>query len=89
MRLINADETLSKLKPCEVSDEGWTVTGGTLLRVIRRIIDMAPTIDAVPVIRCRDCIHYIAGYCCRDVKSRTNMVKYEPDDFCSYAVRRA
>lgn len=51
-------------------------------------IDAAPTVDAVAVIRCKDCIHYIAGYCCRDVGSRTNMVKYEPDDFCSYAVRR-
>ena len=60
---------------------------------IRRTIN-APTVDAVPVVRCKDCIHYkpqnqgahrncTTPYCMRVVA-----VKVKPDDFCSYGERR-
>ena len=42
MRLIDADKL------------DWWYKG----RPIRRVIDEAPTIDAVPVVRCRDCIWF-------------------------------
>ena len=55
MRLIDADWILEHIKPYELSDEDWSVTGGTAIRLIYNAIDQAPTIDAVPVVRCREC----------------------------------
>ena len=55
MRLIDADWVLEHVKPYERSDEQWSVTGGTAIRLIYNAIDNAPTVDAVPVTRCRDC----------------------------------
>nr|DAF99683.1 MAG TPA: baseplate protein [Siphoviridae sp. ctu1o13]DAG05444.1 MAG TPA: baseplate protein [Siphoviridae sp. ct1da40] len=57
MRLIDADWALGHLKPYEPSDEEWSVTGGTALRLIHNAIDNAPTVDAVVVTRCKDCKH--------------------------------
>lgn len=36
---------------------GQSMRGG--IRKILRLIEQAPTIDAVPVIRCKDCIHAV------------------------------
>ena len=45
------------------------------------------TIDAVPVVRCKDCKHWSMGYC-----NHFAYYSYEPmtneDDFCSYGERR-
>ena len=82
MRLINAD----KFEAYTCVNKSTDYVEG--VQSVLEAIDAAPTVDAVLVTRCKNCIHYIASYCCRDVKSRTNMVKYKPDDFCSYAVRR-
>ena len=59
MRLIDADWVLGHLKPYEPSDEEWSVTGGTALRLIHKAVDNAPTVDAVVVTRCKDCKHRI------------------------------
>ena len=53
-----------------------------------------PTVDAVPVVRCRDCKHYKsqkksahwenrANYC-----NRVVTIKVQPYDFCSYGERK-
>lgn len=63
MRLIDADKAKAMLKPYEKSDESWMCTGGTAIRLIHNAIDNAPTVDAVPVVRCQDCRHYDNGYC--------------------------
>ena len=55
MRLIDADWIIEHIKPYELSDEDWSVTGGTAIRLIHNAINKAPTIDAVPVVRCREC----------------------------------
>ena len=55
MRLIDADWVFGHLKPYEPSDEKWSVTGGTALRLIHNAVDSAPTVDAVVVTRCKDC----------------------------------
>lgn len=47
-----------------------------------------PTADVVEVVRCKDCRHYVAEYCTRDIKSRTNMFYMRADDFCSYGERK-
>ena len=38
--------------------------GGLRAIVFKRDIDKAQTIDAVPVVRCKDCKHYNAGFEC-------------------------
>ena len=60
MRLIDADWVDDHLKPYEQSDEEWSVTGGTALRLIHNAVDNAPTVDAVVVTRCKDCKHLVA-----------------------------
>lgn len=60
----------------------------------RKIVSVAPTVDAVEVCRCKDCKHYkpqnqgahrncTTPYCMRVVA-----VKVSPDDFCSYGEKR-
>lgn len=57
-------------------------------------IDTIPRVDAVEVVRCKDCKHYKTrnqskywdnkALACR----RSANVKVRPDDFCSYGERR-
>lgn len=50
----------------------------------------APTVDAVEVVRCRDCKRFVDNkkarvtYCRRDLKDMT----VNPNDFCSYGERK-
>ncbi len=49
------------------------------------IIDAIPAADVVPVVRCRDCRSYNKprlGWC------SVHLDRENPDDFCSYGVRR-
>ena len=54
---------------------------------IDEVIETAPTVDAVEVVRCKDCKHWTMGYC-----NHFAYYDYEPttneDDFCSYGERR-
>lgn len=68
MRLIDADELMRKYHRTTVWDS-WLE------------INNAPTVDAVPVVRCKDCKYWDYGDCYRLELSR-------PDDFCSYGERR-
>ena len=47
-----------------------------------------PTIDAVPVVRCRECKHYEIGVCLKiyddGAASRYAWQEWKPNDFCSY-----
>lgn len=46
-------------------------------------LDNAPTVDAVPVVRCKGCEHYDAEY--RRCFGSIGYGRYwKPDDFCSY-----
>ena len=50
----------------------------------RAFLDKFPTIDAVPVVRCRECKHYDGKWMCKisGVPSR------KQNDFCSYGERK-
>ena len=86
MRLVDADNA----RECFGGDG---VTGA----VMKRMFDSLPTIDAVPVVRCRECKFYrelrtkrhnqLMRLCYRMGKHDMEyMVK--PDDFCSYGQRK-
>ena len=51
------------------------------------VVNFAPSANVVEVVRCKDCKHYIAGFCTRDINERTNMFRMGEDDFCSYGER--
>ena len=87
MRLIDADFVLEHIKPYELSDEDWSVTGGTAIRLIHNAIDGAPTIDAVPVVRCKDCKYFGLNdenvpYCL----NRFGLDDPELNGFCNYGI---
>lgn len=96
MRLIDADWVLDHLKPYEPSDEEWIVTGGTALRLIHNAVDNAPTVDAVVVVRCKDCAHSTlpseltqrygkpGTLTCHNRHSPCNRRNVGENDFCSY-----
>lgn len=51
-----------------------------------------PTVDAVPVVRCKDCKHYDMGVCLK-IYSDGNAhpeawQSRRPEDFCSYGERK-
>ena len=55
-------------------------------------IDNAPTVDAVEVVRCKDCKHYDLGVCLK-IYSDGNAhpeawQPRRPEDFCSYGDRK-
>lgn len=59
--------------------------------VYKQDIDKAPTVDAVPVIRCRECKHawiHPCGYvfCHRDGRNAYEMT-FNLNSFCSYGER--
>lgn len=79
MRLIDADKLLEKI--FFVEDEELTLT----TVIAKQDICDSPTIDAVPVVRCKDCIF-------RDGKTsgQPNIICWNmhEDDFCSYGEKR-
>jgi hypothetical protein len=82
MRLVDADNA----RECFGGDG---VTGA----VMQRMFDSLPTIDAVPVVRCRECQH------CKETVDYKGpglfcsiwgreWQRVQPDDFCSYGQRK-
>jgi hypothetical protein len=55
---------------------------------IREMIDMMPTVDAVPIVRCKDCKHYYALNEVRGNCSEYNFIEKIPIDYCSWAERK-
>ena len=52
-------------------------------------IEAAPTVDAVPVVRCRECKHCDPeNYHCDHPMGTVAPLRREPDDFCSYGERK-
>jgi hypothetical protein len=65
MRLIDADALfiavdVGDTDVWQVDADGWG-TGGYSTDTMKSMIEKAPTIDAVPVVRCKDC--YLHGEC--------------------------
>ena len=91
MRLIDANAL--KEKAIRVS----TVKENTYLKAVgTHEIDKAPTIDAVSVVRCKDCVHWFGrdgDPVCLKIYEDGAVSSYawqtrEPEDFCSYGKRK-
>ena len=90
MSLINREALLSFEKMdadlCATCGEHHTAEDVIMM------IKTAPTVDAVPVVRCRKCIHYEMGVCLK-IYDDGEASSYawqgrKPDDFCSYGERK-
>lgn len=60
---------------------GQSMRGG--IRKVLRLIEQAPTIDAVPVVRCKDCKHHdVFGWCAELERGTVG------EAFCAYGERK-
>ena len=86
MRAIDADGLPIHKAYC-VDEAGF---GATFYVVDKEDIDKAPTIDAVPVVRCEDCKHYDVGECVCPRMIMSDFAHFYPlpNFFCSYGERR-
>ena len=92
MRLIDADllsEAIHENVPAPYDDASWAKEN------CLAEIDAAPTVDAVPVVRCSNCIHWVTddlgNHVCSvfDIaNSYGEPVATKLDDFCSYGKRK-
>ena len=77
MRLIDADALMADVRK---NSESYFADDFAHERV-----DRQPTIDAVPVVRCKDCLYYNAGFEC--LKEGYG-IEYPQDWFCAGGQRR-
>ena len=76
-RLIDADAFLEKMKRTS-----------RYFDVVFDVEEM-PTVDAVPVVRCRECKHCDPeNYHCDHPMGTAAPLRRKPDDFCSYGERK-
>ena len=88
MRLIDADALLDEV--CEDLGEGEV-----LYSIPPSYIDDAPTVDAVEVVRCKDCRWFdpVRQECCGNIVTNNEggadfTINFEENDFCSFGERR-
>ena len=98
MRLIDADraikyyKALANIRHNEIcSPFSWAHAFNEFILYL----EQTPAVDAVEVVRCRDCKHYYdygvnRDYCCHRSKWGKQVfdVKFKADDFCSYGKRK-
>lgn len=87
MRYIDADKLVAW---CMATYQAQSTTEGkAYVNAFLTKIDSCPTVDAVEVVRCKDCTFYephgMYGGLCRSKKSRG---VWHPTDYCSCGERR-
>ena len=79
MRLIDADAMVADLLTVDPKYK-------TMIDWCRRVLEAQPTVDAVPVIRCRDCKYW------RKTKKQCGytylLPQFEAEEYCSRAERK-
>ena len=92
MRLIDADVLQNILLTIATALEHEYGSLGGAVSGCMKHIDNAPTIDAVPVVRCRECKHYDTADFDGDILCgctlHSAMLDITPDSFCSYGERK-
>ena len=90
VRLIDADRAMEIVHDQGIAHpDAYHLTNYATL-----ILREAPTVDAVEVVRCKDCKHYKPQKKSAHWENRTNYcnrivtIKVQPYDFCSYGERK-
>lgn len=84
MRLIDADRLISYAIAFFTGD----YANISEFAHVSHIINIAPTVDAVPVIRCRDCIFYDPENSSNWCSHPKGLCNPGESDFCSYSQRK-
>ena len=89
-RLIDADKLLEIYKkwiPQLLSEEDGGDRRG--VETCIAVLEDMPTVDAVEVVRCRDCNHCDPeNYHCDHYMGTVAPLRRKPEDFCSYGERK-
>ena len=93
MRLIDADALKEKLDAWALNLTGKVKSEMYIRDDAVYIIDSMPTIDAVPVVRCKDCKHFRTfrtSYDGEEIRACVGNGIVDPyyDDFCSKGERK-
>ena len=82
MRLIDADALIQKRNHAKAYAPDMYVIG-------QGYVMDAPAIDAVEVVRCKECRHYDHGCCVvMRYKDDHHIIGVKPTDYCSYGERK-
>lgn len=87
MRLIDADEFEDALENTEYDISPAYEPDGYSHRLICKVLEEAPSLDAVPVVRCRDCKYTYTDGCGYLACVKTGLYPDE-NDYCSRGQRR-
>ena len=80
-------DLISKQEVCEVlahfAPENYT-------QLVEMLVVKLPAVDAVEVVRCKDCMHWREEslWCDMNSKDRGEHYNWYAEDFCSYGERR-
>ena len=93
-RLIDADNRIAEIK--KIYCDGCDNYGGAKCRACwvddaMCLIDDATTVDAVPVVRCRDCKHSGTDYCIFHINGEPadeELLRKLENDFCVWGERK-
>lgn len=102
MRLIDADEFEDALENTECDISPAYEPDGFSHKLIYEVLEGTPAVDAVPVVRCRDCTSFEEigkhptnkggtpfGYCYHwDYEQGMSPNQVDGNDFCSYGKRK-
>ena len=82
---ISREAMLEHLERCKQSEDATTLTAA-VITALQCFVQSQPTADVVPVVRCKDCKHFVNatinanGFLICDISD----MEITPDDFCSY-----
>lgn len=93
MRLKDADslcENIVREKNLIATDNMHDIGMNNGLALAHAMVLIAPTVDAVEVVRCKDCRHRddITKQCAHPKAMGWDALEPEDDDFCSYGERK-
>mgnify|MGYP006874779584 CR=1 FL=1 len=92
MRMIDADALLKSAGIFEAT-MGARGCGKSILHLAKawlfNEVNKAPTIDAVEVVRCKDCRYWDDDRRCNGIKNGLVLGYTAGDDFCSYGERKS
>lgn len=85
MRLIDGDKLQEfpiRANRCDKEHANTHFING--IESVMEYAELLPTVDAVPVVRCKECKWAGGDFVCY----RGVMVQHKPEDFCSYGKRK-
>ena len=82
MRLIDADRLKAEIMGwCVVTDDSFGTGRYHEREIVLQAIEESPTIDAVSVVRCKDCMHYNTINCSKGFGWCENIDRGTGDNF--------